>query len=206
MSLFHLLASACTRLVPNLLRADPVAQGPRRLPKGEVARYPPGPKSQPEGPLRAPGMESSGSLADLASRTRDPDTPHVETTGIPTPQISRPPGSETLGTPRSTSFDPFFGPLFTVRTRGQHTPQPPDILGVREGNIGYRPLRVWGRRLSRCSGVLLGGGQRTPKSTQKGQIWTPRGTTLLGWLATLGRHSRRGFIRWRSAPPLTHRA
>jgi len=163
MSLFHLLASACTRLVPNLLRADPVAQGPRRLPKGEVARYPPGPKSQPEGPLRAPGMGAqvprlsshhapeiptlrmSRLLGSRPLRSRDPSDPDpsdLETPRIPTPQISRPPGSETLGTPRSTSFDPFFGPLFTVRTRGQHTPQPPDILGVREGNIGYRPLRV----------------------------------------------------------------
>jgi len=188
---------------------------------------PPGPKSQPEGPLRAPGMGAqvprlsshhapeiptlrmSRLLGSRPLRSRDPSDPDpsdLETPRIPTPQISRPPGSETLGTPRSTSFDPFFGPLFTVRTRGQHTPPPPDILGGREGNIGYRPVRVWGRHHSAGSRALLGGGQRTPKSTQKGQIWTPRGTTLTGWLATLGRHSRRGFIRWRSAPPLTHRA
>ena len=85
MSLFHLLASACTRLVPNLLRADPVAQGPRRLPKGEVARYPPGPKSQPEGPLRAPGM---GAQVPRLSSHHAPE--------IPTLRMSRLLGSRPL--------------------------------------------------------------------------------------------------------------
>ena len=68
-------------------------------------------------------------------------------------------------------------------------------------------------RCAKCSVTVSGsrdGVRRVPthdlRSRERITIYGVEVPPLRGWLATLGRHSRRGFIRWRSAPPLTHRA